>query len=171
LTYVFSGVNGNTIGSEKTQGAEHMSIEEEVRKASKRFYTGLNSMANGDIDLLAGSWSHSATVTAMHPIGDRQVGWNAVRSSFEQVARLASDGKIELKDQIIHTDGDMAYEVGVEQGQFKLAGEQISIDHRVTNIYKREDGAWKMIHHHTDTSPAMMDLLRQLQSTTAKAGR
>jgi ketosteroid isomerase-like protein len=139
-----------------------MSTEDEIRKASKQFYAALNRMANGDANLLADIWSHSAAVTAMHPIGGRQVGWDAVRASFEQVAQLASDGKVELKDQLIHVAGDMSYEVGVERGQLKLAGHQVTIEHRVTNIYQREAGVWKMIHHHTDTSPAMLDVLSRL---------
>jgi ketosteroid isomerase-like protein len=106
----------------------------------------------------------------MHPIGGRQVGWDAVRASFEQVAQLASDGKVELKDQLIRVVGDVAFEAGVEQGQIKLAGQQVTIEHRVTNIYQRDAGVWKMIHHHTDTSPGMLDVLGRLQPRTAKAG-
>jgi ketosteroid isomerase-like protein len=139
-----------------------MSTEDEVRKASKQFYAGLNHMANGDAGPLADIWSHSATVTAMHPIGGREVGWDAVGGSFGQVAKLASDGKIELKDQLIQVAGDVAYEVGIEHGQFKLAGQQVTLEHRVTNIYQQEAGAWKIIHHHTDISPAMLDVLSRL---------
>jgi len=58
-----------------------MSTEAEVRKASRQFYAGLNRMVNGDADPLADIWSHGAAVTAMHPIGGRQVGWDAVRAS------------------------------------------------------------------------------------------
>ncbi len=139
-----------------------MSTADEVRAASKQFYAGLNRMANGDAGSLADIWSHAATVTTMHPIGGREVGWDAVRTSFEQVARAASDGSIEIHDQLIHVAGDVAYEVGVERGQFKLAGEPVTIEHRVTNIYRREGGGWKMIHHHTDTSPAMLEVLGRL---------
>lgn len=147
-----------------------MSAEDEVRKASQQFYAGLNHMANGDAGPLADSWSHGAAVTTMHPIGGREVGWDAVRGSFEQVARLSSDGKIELQDQRIQIAGDMAFEVGIEQGQFKIAGHLVSINHRVTNIYQRIAGAWKIIHHHADISPAMLDVLSRLQAPSAKAG-
>jgi len=139
-----------------------MAPEEEVRQASKQFYAALNRMANGDAKAMAEIWSHGAAVTAMHPIGGRDVGWDAVRTSFEKVAQLAADGKIELQDQLVHVAGDLGYEVGVEQGQIKLAGQPARIDQRVTNIYRREAGAWKMIHHHTDTSPAMLDVLSRL---------
>jgi ketosteroid isomerase-like protein len=144
-----------------------MSSEDEVRKASKQFYAGLNSMANGDSGPLADIWSHDEAVTTMHPIGGREIGWDAVRGSFAQVGKLASKGKIELKDQLIHVVGDLAYEVGIEYGQFLLAGEKIAIEHRVTNIYQKQGGAWKMVHHHTDISPAMIEVLRRLQTKAA----
>jgi ketosteroid isomerase-like protein len=139
-----------------------MSTEDEVAEASRQFYAGLNRMANGDASPLADIWSHGAGVTALHPIGGRQVGWEAVRASFEQVAQLASSGEIELKDQLIHVVGDVAYEVGVETGHLNLAGHEVAIEIRVTNIYQREAGAWKMTHHHTDPSPAMLDVLSRL---------
>ncbi len=146
-----------------------MSAVDEIRNASKQFYAGLNRMANGNADPLADIWLHRADVTAMHPIGGLKVGWDAVRESFEQVAKMASNGKIELTDQLISAVGDVAYEVGIERGQLKLAGERVAIEHRVTNIYRREAGAWKMIHHHTDTSQAMLDVISRLETRTRKA--
>jgi len=144
-----------------------MSSEDEVRTASAQFYAGLTSMMAGDAAPLADAWSHSASVSTMHPIGGRQTGWDEVRGSFEQVAQLASGGHAELRDQSLQVAGDMAYEVGIEQGQATLAGEQITIEQRVTNIYRREAEGWKMVHHHTDLSPAMLDLLGRLQAQAA----
>jgi ketosteroid isomerase-like protein len=138
--------------------------EEGVRKASEQFYEALNRMLGGDARSMAEVWSHSATVTAMHPIGGRQVGWDQVRESFAQVAELASGGEVWLRDQLIRVVGDVGYELGIEQGQAELAGEQVSIQGRVTNIYRQEGGTWKMVHHHTDLSPAMMDILRRLDA-------
>jgi hypothetical protein len=55
-----------------------MSPEGEVRSASQRFYSALNRMLDGDAGPLAEIWSHDATVTIMHPIGGREVGWESV---------------------------------------------------------------------------------------------
>jgi ketosteroid isomerase-like protein len=139
-----------------------MSAEQEIQSASKQFYAALTRMAAGDAAALADIWSHGATVTTMHPIGGREVGWGAVKSAFEKVAELASGGKVDLVDQLITVDGDVAYEVGVERGQLELAGQQVAIDQRVTNIYRREGDTWKMIHHHTDLSPGMQEILSRL---------
>ncbi len=144
-----------------------MSTEDELRKASKQFYDALNSMAKGDASSMADIWSHSADVTVLHPIGGREVGWEAVKASFHQVAKLASDGSVELKDQLIRVAGDFAYEIGVEEGQLTLAGYDGDFEHRVTNIYRQEGGAWKMVHHHSDPSAVMLDILGRLQSPSS----
>jgi ketosteroid isomerase-like protein len=141
-----------------------MSAEDEVRKASVQFYAALNRMANGDAGPLADIWSQGSAVTTMHPVGGREVGWDKVRESFQKVAQIASEGRIKLDDQIIQVTGDLAYELGVERGQLKIAGQQATIEHRVTNIYRREGGRWKIIHHHTDVSQAMLDVLKRSQA-------
>jgi len=141
-----------------------MSSEDEVRGASAKFYAAINRMVGGDATKLADIWSHSETVTTMHPIGGEQIGWADVRGSFEKVAGLASGGHVELEDQIVQVGGELAYELGVERGQAKIAGESVPIQQRVTNIYRREAGQWKIVHHHTDISPAMLGILERLQA-------
>lgn len=141
-----------------------MSAEEEVRRTSASFYAALNRMTGGDASQMVDVWSHSEAVTAMHPIGGEQVGWQAVRESFEQVAALAAGGRVELVDQIVHAGADLAYETGTERGRAELAGETIAIEQRVTNIYRREGGEWKVVHHHADLSPAMLGILERLKA-------
>ena len=111
---------------------------------------------------MADVWSHGTAVTAMHPIGGRTTGWDSVRDSFDQVAGMASGAKIGLKDQFIQIVGDMAYELGIEHGEFNMVGHPVRLEHRVTTIYRREAGGWKLVHHHADPSPAMLDVLKRL---------
>jgi ketosteroid isomerase-like protein len=141
-----------------------VSAENEVRRASAAFYAALNRMINGDAGALADVWSHSADVTTMHPIGARQVGWDAVRDSFGNVAAIASDGAVRMDEQLIRVVGDLAYELGVERGRARLAEAWVDLDQRVTNIYRRETGGWKIVHHHTDPSPGMLKVVERLQA-------
>jgi ketosteroid isomerase-like protein len=141
-----------------------MSAEDEVRKASEKFYAGLTRMLNGDAAALVEIWSHSDTVTIMRPVGGRDVGWDEVRESFGRLASVASEGQVTLENQMIQVAGDMAYELGIERGQFKLAGTSVTIENRVTDIYRREAGEWRIVHHHADVSPAMVDVLRKLRA-------
>jgi ketosteroid isomerase-like protein len=138
-----------------------MSAENAVHKASDQFYAALNRLFSGDADLMEDIWSHSASVTALHAIGGRSVGWDNVRESYQDVAQIAEEGQVKLDDQIIQVIGDFAYEVGVERGKATFAGYQVALDYRVTNIYRCEADCWKIVHRHTDTSPAMLDGLNQ----------
>ena len=141
-----------------------MSAADEVRKASNQFYASLNKMTNGDAQSLSDIWSHDSAVTTMHPIGGRQVGWKDVWDTWDQTAHVASEGQVKLQDQFIRVMGDIAYEIGVENAGFNLAGQKLTDQVRVTNIYLKEDGKWKIIHHHSDLSPAMVEVLHKLQN-------
>ena len=138
-----------------------MSVENEVGKASDQFYAALNRLFNGNADSMEDIWSHDSTVTVLHPIGDRTVGWENVRESYQDIAQIAEQGHVKLDDQIIQVLGDFAYEIGVDRGQAIFAGNQVALDYRVTNIYRHEAGSWKIVHRHTDISPAMLDFLSQ----------
>ncbi|HEX2273092.1 MAG TPA: hypothetical protein VHG90_04365, partial [Acidimicrobiales bacterium] len=63
-----------------------MATEDEVRQASDRFYAALGSMLNGDARPMADVWAHDPAVSTMHPLGGREVGWDAVRASWEGAA-------------------------------------------------------------------------------------
>src|SRR5215210_799055 len=113
-----------------------MAAEDEVRQASDRFYAALTGLVNGDTGPMSAVWAQGGDVTAMHPIGERNEGWEQVRATFEQVGSLASGGQVRLSDQLIRVGADLAYEVGVEEGEATLAGERVPIRQRVTNVYR-----------------------------------
>ena len=141
-----------------------MAAEDEVRQASERFYAALNKMANGDASSMSAVWAHGGDVTTLHPIGQREVGWEQVRPVWEMAAGAISQGQFRLNDQLIRVGTDLAYEVAVEEGEITMAGERVAFNERVTNIYRREGGEWKIVHHHSDPSPAANDLLSRLQA-------
>lgn len=132
-----------------------MPAEDDVRSAAERFYAALNSVVNGDAGPMEDVWSQGADATTMHPIGGRQVGWHQVRDSWQQVAGIATGGKVTLGDRLIRVVGDAAYELGIEYVEATLAGQSVRTEVRVTNIYRREGGAWWIVHHHSDAAPEM----------------
>lgn len=139
-----------------------MSAEDEIREASGRFYDALKHMADGRQGTMSAIWAHTDTATTMHPIGGREVGWDAIAASFDQVAQAASGGDVRLDDQLVRISGDFAYEIGVEKGNMTVAGQSVTINQRVTNIYQRQPDGWKLVHHHADISPEMVEIVKQL---------
>ena len=138
-----------------------MAVEDEIRQASEQFYAALNHTINGDSGSMMEVWSHGSDVTALHPLGGRETGWREVRASWEQVAEEFSDGQVSIENLVVvPLAADVAYTLGTEHGQAKLGDETVGIDWRVTNIYRREEGEWKMMHHHTDVSHALVEVLK-----------
>lgn len=138
-----------------------MAAEDEVRTVSREFYAALNRMLGGDASSLGDIWAHASIVSTMHPIGGWEIGWEQVKASFEQVARFSTGGRVELTDQLLRIAGEFAYELGVERAQFSISGEPLSLNSRVTNIYQRQAGNWKIVHHHGDKSPGIFEALNR----------
>ena len=53
--------------------------------------------------------------------------------------------------QVSDVIGDMAYTAGFEHTSASVNGEPRTYTLRATQVYRREDGAWKVAHRHGDT--------------------
>jgi ketosteroid isomerase-like protein len=138
-----------------------MAVEDEIQQASEQFYAALNHAINGDSGSMMEVWSHGSDVATMHPLGGRETGWEEVRASWEQVAQGFSDGQVSIEGLVVvPLSDDVAYTLGTERGQASLGEETVSIDWRVTNIYRREEGEWNVVLHHTDVSPELVEVLK-----------
>jgi ketosteroid isomerase-like protein len=133
-----------------------MASDDDVQAASDRFYRVLGDM---DVSGMLEVWSQNGDVTTMHPMGGEEVGWTEVRRSFEQAADAMDDVSVAFERRTLHAAGDLAYETGIERGRGTVAGERFEFEQRVTNVYRREGGEWKLVHHHTDISPRMAEIL------------
>ena len=144
-----------------------MSAEDEVRQASEQYYAALSALLSGDAGPLVQIWSHSPDVTTMNPYGGREVGWEQLKPVFERIAQLCqgSQATLWLQDRLTRVGGDLAYETGIESGDGIIMGKHTTISHRVTNIYRREAGEWKMVHRHADLNPAEQEESKQLHSS------
>lgn len=136
----------------------------EVEAVSDAFYAALNKMLAGSpiSQDVAPLWLDAEGVTALHPVGGRDIGLGTLVDAFDGVASLASGGEVALQDQAIAVFGETAVETGVEIGSATLAGEVITLEYRVTNVYTLSDEGWRMVHHHTDLSTPIIELLARL---------
>ena len=129
--------------------------ENEIRTATVLFYDAYNSALHGDLDPLTAVWSHRADVSNLSAAGGRATGWNEVHDDFQNMVRIYPSGEIAPEDILIVADGDIGYSVCTETGQLRSAdGPMVKFNQRATNIFRHEDGKWKLIHHHADITPA-----------------
>jgi ketosteroid isomerase-like protein len=127
---------------------------EAVRAAVVEFYSALNGMFNGELGLMKKLWSHKDDVTYMGPGGGFRLGWKQVLADWETQAALKLGGKVEPKDMRITVGRDLAIVSNYEMGQNVMAdGKSQEVKIRATNLFRNENGKWKMIGHHTDILP------------------
>jgi ketosteroid isomerase-like protein len=154
-----AGVSGPVGLHEQQNGGYDVSTEDEIRQASDRFYAALNTMLDGDATRMSDVWSHDPGVSTMHPLGGREIGWDAVRGSWEGAAQAFEGGSLSVSDLEVSVLGDVAYTTGTEHVEATVGGKSLHFDIRATNIYRREDGGWKIIHHHTDADRPLQQAL------------
>jgi len=105
---------------------------------------------------MTGVWSHADDVTYMGPVGGFHVGWDALRKDWETQAAMKLGGKLEATEMRITEGKDLAVVSNYEKGENTNAnGEVQKVSIRATNIFRKEDGQWKMIGHHVDLLPQM----------------
>lgn len=125
-----------------------------VEQASAQFYTSLNAMFTGDAGPMQQIWSHADDVTYMGPDGGYQVGWNEVRKVWEEQAALKLGGKVEPNETRVSVGENLAFTQCIEQGNnLDANGQTVQVSIRATNLFRKENGSWKMIGHHTDLLP------------------
>jgi len=125
-----------------------------VQQATARFYTSLNAMFTGDANPMLEVWSHAEDVSYMGPAGDFLVGWDEVRDVWQAQAALNLGGKVEPYELRGTVGEELAFTQCIEKGTNRDAeGNTVQVSIRATNLFRKENGRWKMIGHHTDLLP------------------
>ena len=125
-----------------------------VNEAVTQFYVALNAMFTGDLIPMKKIWSHANDVTYLGPTGGYRIGWNQVLADWEAQAAMKLGGKVTPENIRMTIGRDLAvvsnYEIGENSGP---DGKPQKVRIRATNLFRKEDGKWKMIGHHTDLLP------------------
>jgi ketosteroid isomerase-like protein len=125
-----------------------------VRAAAEQFYSALNVMFTGELEPMKEVWSHKDDVTYMGPGGGFRLGWKDVLADWEVQAALKLGGRVEPQEMRITVGRDLAIVSNFEIGHNVTAdGKTQQVTIRATNLFRHENGRWKMIGHHTDLLP------------------
>lgn len=123
------------------------------QEAATAFYGALNRMFRGDVAAMEHVWSHGDDVTYMGPGGDYLVGWKQIWPVWQQQGAMKLGGRVDPRHSRFTAGKDLAVMSTVEVGQNVVKGKPQQVVIRVTNVFRKEGSAWKMIGHHTDLLP------------------
>jgi len=125
-----------------------------VMEATNQFYVALNSMFKGDLDLMKEVWSHADDIIYMGPGGGIKIGWDQVFASWEAQAAMKLGGSVHAEDMRVTAGNEIAVSSNYSKGEnIDAEGKPHTVSIRATNTFRKEDGKWKMIGHHTDLLP------------------
>ncbi len=128
--------------------------EKAVQAAADKFYSALNAMFTGDIEPMKAVWSHADDVTYMGPGGGLLSGWADVAAIWEKQAALKLGGQVVPQDMKMIMGQDFAVTSNYELGEnTDKDGKVQKVSIRATNVFRKENGEWKMVSHHTDLLP------------------
>ncbi|MEM0914941.1 MAG: nuclear transport factor 2 family protein [Planctomycetota bacterium] len=135
-----------------------------VLNANAGFYAALNTLFTGDDGPMADVWSHADDVTYMGPLGASLHGWDQVAQTWAEQAAMKLGGGVQTHDVRVVVSAGLALVTNIEHGRnpHTIDG-PMDVLIRATNVYRLEDGAWKMIHHHTDLLPTLVEESKQMQ--------
>ncbi len=121
-------------------------VEHEVRAAITRFTDAVQAR---DITALSQVVAHEEGIVFYgSQAGDKQVGWAAVRRSFEEQFAEVSEIRSEVLDSTISVIGNAAwaaYDLRYAEAGGAAAG---SFDTRWTCVLRRDPEGWKFVHMH-----------------------
>jgi ketosteroid isomerase-like protein len=131
-----------------TNGSEEKDLRELVNSYVK-------AVEELDLELAKSIWSQDEKISFIHPKG-HQKSWKEIREGF-YLGAMGSFGerKLAVKDLEIHILDDVTA-WGVFYWEFNATfkdGKKITTKGRETQVWKKEDGGWKIVHVHYSGMP------------------
>jgi len=108
---------------------------------------------NGDPQPLDDLATNTLPATFFSPRGDFVEGASEVSARYDADAKaFATDSENTMQILQMGVSDGIAYWVGFQRAQVHLKGkaEAVPFNLRVTELFRREGGEWKLVHRHAD---------------------
>ena len=113
------------------------------------------ALHDGDPEPRLALWSHADPVTLFGARVPVVSGRPELERTFRWLTTRFSQSKsFDVELVAAGVSGDLAYTVGLEHSEFSMDGGPVQRGTlRVTHVYRREDGEWRIVHRHADPPP------------------
>ena len=135
-------------------GVQWTRVPVDFQRMLERVHGALRAMGGGDPEPYMALWSRGDDVSLFGAWGPCKVGWEELERTFRWVGRRFGGGELIAEDTVVEVAGDLAYTVGYERGGVVVdGGAAAPMTIRVTHVYRREDGDWRLVHRLGDFAP------------------
>jgi len=123
-----------------------------IEVALERLTAALARVANGDVSEIKALYSHSEDATSFYGWGGYEKGWKAVSERWDWAGRQFKGGTVSHRILTTVVSGDLAFTTAIETFRARMDGMErpTQWSNRVTHVFRREDGAWRLLHRHAN---------------------
>ena len=115
-----------------------------------RCHAAITEQSQGHPESFLELWSRAGDVTIMAAIGGYQVGFDAIRELLTAASKTQHFDGWRAENVATVLDENLAFTVELEHYSYTGDAEDEGMTLRATQIYRREDGQWRVIHRHGD---------------------
>jgi ketosteroid isomerase-like protein len=130
-------------------------LDDFVSQTVTRHSHAATGVRNGDATSFVEELSTHDPVTLFPASQPNQTGWADVSQAIRRVASVySSSNVVEFEVVAAELSGDLAYLVGYERAVSSIEGGPAEgLGLRITQVYRREAGKWKLVHRRADPGP------------------
>jgi hypothetical protein len=120
--------------------------------ALARLHAAMAQVAMGDVGPVKALHSKRVDVTSCYGWGGYEKGWDAVSKRWDWAATQFKGGTVAYETVSTMVAGDLGYAVEIESFHARRPDtpEPVRWANRVTHIFRREDGEWRLVHRHAN---------------------
>jgi ketosteroid isomerase-like protein len=125
-------------------------IEVSLSEFIERSHDALAQQSQGHPDSLLELWSHADDVSIMAAVNGYQVGFDQVSTLLRWASTSQQFDSWSAENLVTIEGPELACSVELEHYVRVVNGEDAGMTLRATQLYRLEDGEWRIIHRHGD---------------------
>lgn len=131
----------------------NLKLETSIRDAIARLHAAMAKVAMGDVSAIKALYSRTAEATSFYGWGGYEKGWDGVSQRWDWAGRQFKGGSVSYENITTVVTEDMFFVTDIETyTNQSMAGVEADTgwSNRVTHIFRREDGEWRLVHRHAN---------------------
>jgi ketosteroid isomerase-like protein len=140
-------------------------LETSVKAAIGRLHAAMAKVANGDVSAIKSLYSHTADATSFYGWGGYEKGGEAVSRRWDWAGTQFLGGSVRYENISTVVTPEMFYLTDIETYENqRVAGVEglTGWTNRVTHIFRREAGEWRLLHRHGNRLEAQHEAAAKL---------
>ena len=131
-----------------------------VQLAIERLHAAMAKVANGDVSAIKALYSQSDDATSFYGWGGYEKGWDNVSRRWDWAGSQFRGGNVRYEGISTVVTPDLFYVTEIEtyenQSMANVEG-KTGWTNRVTHIFRREGGEWRLVHRHGNRLEAQFE--------------